>query len=85
MQPWHSFITTCFVTYSSDGTDTNEDWVSFFVKFEMYADAYRWTNVQKRPIFTFEMSGTCRVLCKLLGKLNWGVTFDCIGFCIIGD
>ena len=25
------------------------------------------------------------VLCRLLGKLNWGVTFYCIGFCTIGD
>jgi len=30
-----------------DGTDKNEDCVSFFVKFEMYADAHQWNNVQK--------------------------------------
>ena len=46
-----------------DGTNKNEDWVSFFVKFEKYADAYQWTDTQKRAQLCWAMTGTVGKYC----------------------
>ena len=59
-----------------DGTDKNEDWVSFVVKFEMYADAYQWTDTQKRAQLCWAMTGTAGKFCSAILRREKNITFQ---------
>ena len=59
-----------------DGTDKNEDWVSFFVKYEMHSYAYQWTNIQKRAHLCWAMTGTARKYCSAIIRMEKNIAFE---------
>lgn len=59
-----------------DGTDKKENWVSFFVKFELYADAYQWNNVQKRAQLCWAMTGTAGKYCSAIIRREKNTAYE---------